>query len=114
MSGPPLPRKFQELLRHCEALCDEHYCPRHTHHARRDRLPSRLTAVRLGSPVNCADVTESLGNHELEAEVRAAAFVTRGGMLQKWRKAGREKPYHRYIKITAGRSSLSGRRAPSK
>ena len=84
MSGPPLPREFQQLLRHCEALCDKHYCPRHTHHARRDRLPSRLTAVPLGSPVKCADVTESLGNHELEAEVRAAAFVTRGGMLQKW------------------------------
>ena len=56
--------------------------------------------------MNCADVTKSLGNHELEAEVRAAALL-RGGMLQKWRKAGREKPYHRYIKLTAGRSSLS-------
>ena len=77
----PLPTRFQELWRHCAVLCDERYW-----------------------------VTDTLGDPELESSMRAAAFVLHGGMLQKFRKSGREKPHRRFVRVECGTSSLSGRR----
>ena len=42
--------------------------------------------------------------------MRAAAVVSRGGQLSKWRKAGREKPHRRFVRVACGASSTSGRR----
>ena len=55
-------------------------------------------------------VADCLNDPELEADMRAAAFVSHGGMLQKWRKAGREKPHRRFVRVACGMSSSSGRR----
>ena len=75
-----LPPRFQELWRHCAALCDEEYWE-----------------------------VASLGNEQLEGQMRAAAFVLHGGMLQKFRKSGREKPHRRFVRVESGLPGLSGR-----
>lgn len=42
--------------------------------------------------------------------MRAAAIVTRGGQLAKFRKAGREKPHRRFVRVECGVTERSGRR----
>ena len=79
-------RVFRELQRHCTALSEDGYWE-----------------------------DDSLGDIDLEADMRAAAFVIHGGTLQKWRKHGREKPHRRFVRIscTGGGSSLSAPRPQS-
>ena len=57
-----------------------------------------------------AHPADALGDPELEDDMRAAAFVSHGGQLSKWRKAGREKPHRRFVRVASGASSTSGRR----
>ena len=76
-----LPARFQELWRHCAVLCDEHYFE-----------------------------AEGLDDGERESEMRAAAYVLHGAMLQKFRKSGRERPHRRFLRVECSTSSLSGRR----
>ena len=76
-----LPLYFQTLRRHCASLADDKHW--------------RVL---------------NLGDTELEGNLRAAAHVTHGGMLQKFRKSGREKPHRRFVRVIGGMSSLSGRR----
>ena len=79
-SDPKLPLYFQTLRRHCASLADD-------------------THWRVNE----------LGDAELEGNLRAAAHVTHGGMLHKFRKSGREKPHRRFVRVVGGTSSLSGR-----
>ena len=79
-----LPPKFKTLWRHCSALSDNHYW--------------------VGE--------RGLGDATLEDDMRAAAHVVHGGMLQKFRKSGREKPHRRFVRLTGGSLTLSGRRTP--
>ena len=81
MAQPLLPVRFQELHRHCAALRDEHYW-----------------------------LADGLGDPDLEAQMRAAAFVCHGSYLHKWRKEGRGRPHRRFVRVSCGASSLSGRR----
>lgn len=76
-----LPVHFQTLARHCASLSDEQYWE-----------------------------VETLGDPELEEQLRAAAHVTHGGSLHKFRKSGRERPHRRFVRVQCGTSSLSGRR----
>ena len=71
-----LPPRFEELWRHCAVLCEDNYW-----------------------------VAASLGDEELEQKMRAAAFVLRGSMLQKFRKSGRERPHLRYVRAEYGAPS---------
>ena len=73
-----LPVHFQTLARHCASLSDEQYWE-----------------------------VETLGDPELEEQLRAAAHVTHGGSLHKFRKSGREKPHRRFVRVA---SSAAGRR----
>ncbi len=70
-----------------------------------------MVCARVRVRVCCsAGLVDSLDDPELEADLRAAAFVTHGGLLHKWRKGGREKPHRRFVRVACGASSLSGRR----
>ena len=72
-STASLPMRFQELWQHCAALNDEAYWE-----------------------------TEGFGDPELEADLRAAAIVMRGGKLHKFRKSGRDKPHQRWVHVAKG------------
>ena len=72
---------FQKLSRHCSALSEHYY------------------------------VVDTLGDEELEANLRAAAHVAHGGMLHKFRKSGREKPHRRFVRVTGGGSPARSRRS---
>lgn len=84
-TGSSLPAKFKTLWRHCATLDDPHYWV---------------------SP-------DGLNDRELEDNMRAAAHVTHGGMLHKFRKSGREKPHRRFVRMTGGTTMLNGKRMPA-
>ena len=83
MATDDLPLRFKTLWRHCAALSEDSY-----------------------------RTVKGLGDRELEENLRCAARVAHGGMLLKFRKAGREKPHRSFVKVVGGSFQLSGRRTP--
>ncbi len=74
-SGDMLPLSFQMILQNCRALAGDSYWQ-----------------------------VEGLDDEDLEASLRAAAFVFRGGELMKYQKSGRGKPHKRVFRVASGPS----------